>query len=145
MRPVFANPTLSCRSRRGGAGVGVWRVARSTPVPTATTARRPTVLICRTTGTMSRGCLVRTPEEIAYLVNGELELLQQGGVRVARGDARCIAFGHVIRRKQWELGGEAGESRTRDHRARRLRGCTLLRQPPTSWKQISTKSYLTAV
>lgn len=82
-----ADRSLCRRDRRGAAGVGVWRVARSTPVPTATTARRPTVFGCRTTGTVSRRCLVRTPEEIAYLVNGELDLLGHGGVRLTPG--RC--------------------------------------------------------
>ncbi len=88
--------SLCRRDRRGGVGAGVRRVARSRPIPTATTARRPMVFVCRTTGTVSRRCLVRTPEEIAHLVNVELDLFGHGGVRLTRGDARCIAFGHVM-------------------------------------------------
>jgi adenine-specific DNA methylase len=62
-----------------------------------------TVFVCRSTGAVSRRWLVDTPGEIAHLVDTDLELLRRGGVRVTRGDARCIAFGHVIRLAIWRL------------------------------------------
>lgn len=62
-----------------------------------------TVFVCRTTGTVKRRLLVRTPEAIAALVAEDLNLLRQGGVRVTRGDARCVAYGHLIRLAIWRL------------------------------------------
>lgn len=62
-----------------------------------------TVFVCRTTGTVKRRLLAETPEEIAVLVAHDLELLRQGGVRVTRGDARCVAYGHLIRLAIWRL------------------------------------------
>ncbi|MCP3910260.1 MAG: DNA methylase, partial [Actinomycetia bacterium] len=62
-----------------------------------------TVFVCRGTGSVARRWLVKTPEEIAGLVNEELEYLRLGGVRVTLGDARCMAFGHVIRMVVWRL------------------------------------------
>lgn len=62
-----------------------------------------TVFVCRTTGTVKRRLLAETPEAIAALVADDLDLLRQGGVRVTRGDARCLAYGHLIRLAIWRL------------------------------------------
>ncbi len=64
-----------------------------------------TVFVCRTTGRVRRDWLVEKPEEIARLVNEELVALSAGGVRVTMGDARCVAFGHMIRLAVWRLAG----------------------------------------
>lgn len=61
------------------------------------------VFVCRTTGTVKRRLLADHPEEIATLVIEDLELLRAGGVPVTRGDARCVAFGHLIRLAVWRL------------------------------------------
>jgi hypothetical protein len=62
-----------------------------------------TVFVCRTTGSVKRRWLAETPQEIAALVLDELGSLRLGGVRGTLGDARCIAFGHLVRLTIWEL------------------------------------------
>jgi hypothetical protein len=62
-----------------------------------------TVFVCRSTGRVRRGELAESGREFAELVGRDVELLRQGGVRVTRGDARCIAFGHLIRMAVWKL------------------------------------------
>jgi putative DNA methylase len=62
-----------------------------------------TVFICRTTGRISRRVLVDGPFEIAALVVADLAHLNQAGMRVTRGDARCVTFGHLIRLAVWQL------------------------------------------
>ena len=62
-----------------------------------------TVFVCRTTGTVRRRWLVKKAEEIAALVTKDLQDLREGGVRVTRGDARCVAYGHLIRLAVWHL------------------------------------------
>ena len=74
-----------------------------------------TVFVCRTRGRIPRVLLVHRPEEIAALVAADLRRLAEGGVRVTRGDARCIAYGHLIRlaiwrlRQDWNAGAAWGE------------------------------------
>ncbi|NJL29239.1 MAG: DUF1156 domain-containing protein [Thermoanaerobaculia bacterium] len=65
-----------------------------------------TVFVCRTTGSCPRRSLVGDAGGVADLVIGDLERLKQGGVRVTKGDARCITFGHLIRLAVWKLRGE---------------------------------------
>ncbi len=62
-----------------------------------------TVFVCRTTGRISCSLLVETGSEIASLVLSDLSRLADGGVRVTRGDARCVAYGHLIRLAIWRL------------------------------------------
>jgi len=62
-----------------------------------------TVFVCRTTGRIKRHLLVETPAEITKLVVGDLGDLEIAGMRVTRGDARCITFGHLIRLAVWRL------------------------------------------
>lgn len=62
-----------------------------------------TVFVCRTRGTVKRRLLVNSSAEIAALVSEDLECLRAGGVRVTRGEARCVAFGHLIRLAVWRL------------------------------------------
>jgi adenine-specific DNA methylase len=62
-----------------------------------------TVFVCRSTGTIPRRLLALSPEEIACLVLDDLAALRRAGVKATRGDARCIAFGHLIRLAIWRL------------------------------------------
>ena len=74
-----------------------------------------TVFVCRSTGRISRHTLVSTPQEIAGLVEDDLEQLANSGHKPTRGDARCIAYGHLIRlaiwhiRQTWEEERKTGE------------------------------------
>ncbi len=74
-----------------------------------------TVFVCRSTGRISRHTLVSTPQEIAGLVEDDLEQLANSGHKPTRGDARCIAYGHLIRlaiwqvRQTWEKERKTGE------------------------------------
>lgn len=62
-----------------------------------------TVFVCRSTGTVARAELVDDACALAGLVTRDVRLLEQGGVRVTRGDARCVAYGHLIRLAVWRL------------------------------------------
>lgn len=62
-----------------------------------------TVFVCRSTGTVPRSSIVSSPTEIAALTLIDLTALRKGGVVPTRGDARCIAFGHLIRLAIWNL------------------------------------------
>lgn len=62
-----------------------------------------TVFVCRITGRVSRRLLVESPEDIAALVTEDLNRLALAGVRVTRGDARCVIYGHLIRLAVWGL------------------------------------------
>ncbi len=61
-----------------------------------------TVFVCRSTGHTRRRTIVSTPQGIADLVKEDLERLRAGGVKPTRGDARCIAHGHLIRLAIWK-------------------------------------------
>jgi len=60
-----------------------------------------TVFVCRTTGRVPRSALVETPAGVASLVLADLARLARGGVSVTRGDARCVAYGHLVRLAIW--------------------------------------------
>jgi adenine-specific DNA methylase len=90
---LLCSASLPCPAEMGG----------SIHIHRTTSSIIDTVFVCRATGTVSRRSLVRTPEEIAELVDADLAQLRQGGVRVTRGDARCVAYGHVIRMAVWRL------------------------------------------
>jgi len=62
-----------------------------------------TVFVCRTTGRTKAHLLVRNPEEIAALVKEDLAKLAAGGLKPSRGDARCVAFGHLMRLAIWNI------------------------------------------
>ena len=64
-----------------------------------------TVFVCRSTGKVARAELAEDVRGIAALVTRDVRLLQEGGVRVTRGDARCVAYGHFIRLAVWKLRG----------------------------------------
>lgn len=62
-----------------------------------------TVLVCRSTGSVSRRTLAKTAGEFACLVAEDLDKLREGGLKPTRGDIRCITFGHLIRMSIWNL------------------------------------------
>jgi putative DNA methylase len=62
-----------------------------------------TIFVCRSIGRVPRRSLVATAEGIAELVSEDLGRLRDGGMNPTRGDARCVAFGHMIRLAIWNL------------------------------------------
>ncbi len=62
-----------------------------------------TVFVCRTKGVVPRRLLANSPASVAELVAVDVTALRQGGVPVTKGDARCIAYGHLIRLAVWRL------------------------------------------
>ena len=62
-----------------------------------------TVFVSRSTGTIRRKLVTDTPQGLALIVNEDIELLRQGNMKPARGDIRCIIFGHLIRLAIWGL------------------------------------------
>lgn len=62
-----------------------------------------TVFVCRTTGRVLARHLGTDPYGIARLVHDDLVELRRGGVQPTRGDARCIAYGHLARLAVWHL------------------------------------------
>ncbi|RJX21572.1 MAG: DUF1156 domain-containing protein [Ammonifex sp.] len=62
-----------------------------------------TVFVCRLTGSIPRHMIVSKPEEIAGLVQKDLDYLRAGNLKPARGDIRCIAYGHLVRLAIWNL------------------------------------------
>jgi hypothetical protein len=62
-----------------------------------------TVLVCRSTGTMSRRLTLDAPQAIAGLAREDLGRLEQAGLKPTRGDIRCIIYGHLVRLAIWRL------------------------------------------
>lgn len=62
-----------------------------------------TVFVCRSTGSVPQSYLFRTTDELEAIVRDEIHQLREGGVQPTRGDARCIAFGHLTRMAVWNL------------------------------------------
>jgi adenine-specific DNA methylase len=62
-----------------------------------------TVFVCRSTGRVPRRSLASTASEVADLVKEDLTRLQAGGLTPTRGDARCVAHGHLARLAVWNL------------------------------------------
>jgi hypothetical protein len=62
-----------------------------------------TVFVCRSTGAVPARLLAEGDSELAALVAADLDHLRAAGVPVTRGDARCVAYGHLIRLAVWKL------------------------------------------
>jgi len=62
-----------------------------------------TVFVCRSTGAIAARLLIEGDSELAALVAKDLDLLRAADVPVTRGDARCVAYGHLIRLAVWKL------------------------------------------
>jgi hypothetical protein len=52
---------------------------------------------------MQRKWLTDLPDEVARIVEKDLELLRAGNVKPTPGDIRCITFGHLVRLAIWSL------------------------------------------
>ena len=52
---------------------------------------------------MQRKWLADSPDEVARIVEKDLELLRAGNVKPTPGDIRCITFGHLVRLAIWSL------------------------------------------
>jgi adenine-specific DNA methylase len=90
---LVCSASLPCPAEMGG----------SIHIHSTSSSILDTVFVCRAKGAVKRRWLAETPEDVVRLVEGELEQLRMAGVRVTRGDARCIAFGHVVRMAIWRL------------------------------------------
>lgn len=62
-----------------------------------------TIFVCRSTGVTPRRWLSKTPEDVAALIESDLDQLKRGNVKPSQGDIRCIAYGHLIRLAVWSL------------------------------------------
>lgn len=62
-----------------------------------------TVFICRSTGVMQRKWLADSSEEVARIVQEDLDRLKAGNVNPTPGDIRCVTSGHLIRLAIWSL------------------------------------------
>ncbi len=62
-----------------------------------------TIFVCRSTGSVPRKWVPKTPEGAAALVEEDIQKLRLGNVRPTYGDLRCILFGHMIRLAIWTL------------------------------------------
>ena len=62
-----------------------------------------TVFVCRTTGVMRQKWLADSSDEVARIVEEDLDQLRAGNVKPTHGDIRCIAYGHLIRIAIWSL------------------------------------------
>ena len=69
-----------------------------------------TVFVCRQTGTMQRKWLANSPDEVARIVNEDLDQLRAGNVKPTPGDIRCVTYGHLIRLAIWSLRLEWGNT-----------------------------------
>jgi putative DNA methylase len=62
-----------------------------------------TVFVCRSTGVMAKSTLASGPEEVAALVERDIQALILGRVSPKDGDIRSIALGHLTRQAVWHL------------------------------------------
>lgn len=62
-----------------------------------------TVFVCRKTGIMQRKWLADSPDEVAKIVERDLDLLRAGNVTPTAGDMKCITYGHLVRLSIWAL------------------------------------------
>jgi len=61
------------------------------------------IFVCRSTGKVRRSTLPSDSAGLSELVGRDLEQLRAGGVKITRGDCRCIAAGHLSRLAIWHL------------------------------------------
>jgi len=65
-----------------------------------------TVFVCRSTGTIPKKWLVDSISGVAEIVLKDMGKLEAAHVKYSPGDARCLAYGHIIRLAIWSLGRE---------------------------------------
>ncbi len=62
-----------------------------------------TVFVCRSAGKFPRRWLATNPNEVAAIVQRDIELLAVAGLKATQGDIRCLACGHLARLAVWNL------------------------------------------
>ncbi len=62
-----------------------------------------TVFVCRSTGFVPRKWITENPVLLSTLILEELVKLEAGGVKPTEGDARCMAYGHLVRLAIWNV------------------------------------------
>jgi len=62
-----------------------------------------TIFVCRSTGRFPRRWLAKNAQELALIVEEDLDKLREVNVRIAYGDIRCIIYGHLTRLAIWAL------------------------------------------
>jgi putative DNA methylase len=93
---LVGTTTLPCPAEMGGS-IHIHRTESSI---------LDSVFVCRSEGAVPRRLVESTTAaELADLLSSDLSLLRQGGVEPTRGDARCLAFGHLSRLVVWRLRG----------------------------------------
>lgn len=80
-----------------------------------------TVFVCRKTGLMQRKWLAVSPDEVAKIVETDLNLLRSGNVKPTLGDMRCITYGHLVRLAIWALRHEWNETEPTTTRIARVK------------------------
>jgi adenine-specific DNA methylase len=95
-----------------------------------------TVFVCRSTGTVPRSSIASSAADIATLVLADLAALRQGGVAPTRGDARCIAFGHLIRLAIWNLRHDWRQQLSTNERLELIRKAVALLRGAESVEQL---------
>lgn len=65
-----------------------------------------TVFVCRRTGTLRGADLVSSASGLQDVVRRDLLQLASAGLRPTRGDAKCLAYGHLSRLAAWNLRGD---------------------------------------
>ena len=65
-----------------------------------------TVFVCRKTGAVPRKWLAESPQQVAGIVQDEVEQLADAGLKATQGDIRCMVHGHLTRLAVWNLRGE---------------------------------------
>lgn len=61
------------------------------------------VFVCRSEGEIDIDSFTSTPKAIAKIVSRDVGQLLAGGVKVSRGDIRCLIYGHLTRLVIWQL------------------------------------------
>lgn len=62
-----------------------------------------TVFILRKTGVAKRSTIVNNAQELAGIIQDDIQALRKAGVAATDADVRCISFGHLIRLAIWNL------------------------------------------
>lgn len=62
-----------------------------------------TVFVCRSTGKFPGRWLAADPKGVADIVNSDIQMLAEGGLKATQGDIRCISCGHLTRLAIWNL------------------------------------------
>ncbi|NOT07740.1 MAG: DNA methylase [Gemmatimonadales bacterium] len=62
-----------------------------------------TIFVCRSTGRVPRAWIAPTSIHLAELVSEDIAQLTAAGLKVSRGDERCLSYGHLSRQIVWNL------------------------------------------